>query len=1004
MGLSSFVGSILGGRGARASGREFSLGQSEQTFPIRSSPRRRGGMRMRDRSKDRGRDSEHGTGVNGDWKKAGEIMRSSSSHQRYESVRRPCHDDPRLCTGSDRIRSQLHPDFEQCDGLLFENTVSSRPTRDWRRGRYSVRIKSNVEDVPRDTESAVRSYDFRRHLGEESFSAAQTDNIQRCHQCPSRDRLDSRTLESDGSHSLKRLLMRTAATGSQGICHDFSGTGPQQDTESPTSDATCRANSRTVSRIRSNLEQLMRREKESVKKWVARPSTSTGKRHSLVTDAPTDSSGADVSGSVVNGFVHGSDMAIADDDSCLDFAVPAAGFSNTSLLRTASDSHAEEVTERLTTPVTVAKVDSGIVLMSSSASSTSTGSTSSTNSSSRTQRRSQTELWCDLDEDVPQLEDANQEQERVHAFHHQPGYFPSVAATEPHARLSADAVYPMRCRAPPSFSRSHSSPTAPMQESTLPTRVGKRRPPPLRTPTEDATGFACGVGLSSGIRGVPLGSNHRDSGAEITTSHLRDGPAGALGPGKDYSSKQREGSNGIETANCMEAKKHSRFDLWSSEPSQNCSSGGSRFSHKYVEKEEDLFHFEEASQSSFGDNDTSNKYLTTNSSECTREQRGIAEVQEDQFVFGADGSFNDGGFIISSNGLVEAPERLMRKTSDGVAVEGVPSSSNNIIFVKSLDEFRKSYTFRSSSEDGSSTLGRGSAGRVYLASHRPTGCKIAVKEINVYDEEKRKQLRKELQTLINHQSRFLVRSFGAFYDGAGAVHVTLEFMDTGSLADIVLQRGKIPEPVVSKLMEHCLRGLSFLHENHILHRDVKTANILLSRKLCRAKLSDFGLARDFETDNKSKADSFVGTLAYMSPERLHGRIYTYASDIWSVGITVMECVMGKFPFEKPQSYFDIVDAAQSDPAFLVQGEEVSQNCLDFIRLCLQPEMRDRPTARDLLRHDWIKSRLDDANVLREWLETVPRLHCEDVDIGSELAFNAREKRRARLEAKAKDFK
>ncbi|CDF39666.1 Mitogen-activated protein kinase kinase 6, MPKK6 [Chondrus crispus] len=383
------------------------------------------------------------------------------------------------------------------------------------------------------------------------------------------------------------------------------------------------------------------------------------------------------------------------------------------------------------------------------------------------------------------------------------------------------------------------------------------------------------------------------------------------------------------------------------------------------------------------------------------DQRRMAEVQEDQFVFGADGSFNDGGFVISSNGVVEAPERLMRKTSDGAMVEGVPTSSNNVILVKSLDEFRKSYTFRSSTE-GSSTLGRGSAGRVYLAHHSRTGRKIAVKEINVYDEEKRKQLRKELQTLISHQSRFLVRSFGAFYDGAGVVHVALEFMDRGSLADIVLQRGRIPEPVVCKLMEHCLRGLAFLHENHILHRDVKTANILLSRKLCRAKLSDFGLARDLEADNTSKTDSFVGTVAYMSPERLHGRRYTYASDIWSLGITVMECVMGKFPFDTPKSYFDIVDAAQSDPAVLVQNEEISNDCVDFIRLCLHADMQERPRARDLLQHEWIRSRKDDANVLREWLDTIPRLHCEDVKVGSELAFNAMEKQRARLRAKA-DF-
>lgn len=363
----------------------------------------------------------------------------------------------------------------------------------------------------------------------------------------------------------------------------------------------------------------------------------------------------------------------------------------------------------------------------------------------------------------------------------------------------------------------------------------------------------------------------------------------------------------------------------------------------------------------------------------------LSEVQEDDFqMVGDDGTVYDGGFILFNDGRIQTPEKLMRKTSDGLAVEGVPTSSSNLIIVRSLSEFRKSHSLKSN-RSGGSTLGRGAAGRVYLAVHRPSKKKIAVKEINFFHQEKRKQLCKELVTLISHRSRFLVRSYGAFHDGNGIVHVTLEYMDCGSLADIIRKRGSVPEAVICKIAEHCLRGLCFLHSNHILHRDVKTANILLSRKLCRAKLSDFGLACDLKenVNDEDRTDSvtktFVGTLKYMSPERLHGQEYTYASDIWALGVSLIECVLGRCPFEKLNGFFDVLHATESPLAEQVRGR-VSPKLFDLIRLMTDREACKRPTAKDLLQHDFIQSGKNDVNAMRKWLDGVPRLHSDKVDL------------------------
>lgn len=397
----------------------------------------------------------------------------------------------------------------------------------------------------------------------------------------------------------------------------------------------------------------------------------------------------------------------------------------------------------------------------------------------------------------------------------------------------------------------------------------------------------------------------------------------------------------------------------------------------------DPYMFDEASNSSFGGSEEAVQ-LPRNCGK-SRTSGGDDEIQEDDFqMVGGDGALFDGGFILFSDGRIQTPEKVMRKTSEGLAVEGVPTSSNNLIIVRSLSEFKKSHTFKAN-VNGSSTLGRGAAGRVYLAVHEPSKRKIAVKEINFFHQEKRNQLRKELVTLISHQSRFLVRSYGAFYDGNGIVHVTLEYMDCGSLLDVIQKRGAVPEAVICKIAEHCLRGLCFLHNNHILHRDVKTGNILLSRKLCRAKLSDFGLARDLKEDvhNEGRTDSvtktFVGTLNYMSPERLNGQEYTYASDIWALGISLVECVLGRCPFDKMKGFFEVFYAAESPLAEQVRGQ-VSNRLYDLIRLMTDRDPRNRPTARELLQHDFIQAGRHNVNTLRKWLDEIPRLDCDDTDI------------------------
>jgi len=335
---------------------------------------------------------------------------------------------------------------------------------------------------------------------------------------------------------------------------------------------------------------------------------------------------------------------------------------------------------------------------------------------------------------------------------------------------------------------------------------------------------------------------------------------------------------------------------------------------------------------------------------------GVGSANPAGQVFSNDGSFADKGFVITSQGITEQPGALERKNSAGMEVEGVPKSGHEFFKIRSLDEI-----------EIVRPLGRGASGVVNLGLHVPSGIGVAIKLVNVYDEQKRVQLMKELETLSSYESRFLVRFYGAFYDGAGSVHIALEFMDGGALDDLVNKGGPVPETVVNTITKHCLLGLRFLHHAHVLHRDFKTANILISRQLGRAKLSDFGLARDLNA-GQSRADTFVGTLAYMSPERLHGSPYTYAGDIWGLGVSVVECLLGKYPFQKPQSFFDYIDVTSRTDSLLPKGA-FSPECHNFVTLCTNIDPKRRPTTDQLLEHPWIANSKFSASGFNRWLDS-----------------------------------
>ncbi|GLB38662.1 putative serine/Threonine protein kinases, catalytic domain [Lyophyllum shimeji] len=225
-------------------------------------------------------------------------------------------------------------------------------------------------------------------------------------------------------------------------------------------------------------------------------------------------------------------------------------------------------------------------------------------------------------------------------------------------------------------------------------------------------------------------------------------------------------------------------------------------------------------------------------------------------------------------------------------------------------------------------LGQGNGGSVKKVEHTPTGTFMA-KKIVLIDAKPsvRKQILRELQIMHDCKSKYIISFWGAFLADPN-ICICMEFMDKGSLDGIYKKIGPIDIDVVRQVALAVLEGLTYLYDVHrIIHRaplhvmppppvppcianelsqraDIKPSNILCNSR-GEIKICDFGVSGELIN---SIADTFVGTSTYMSPERIQGAQYTVKSDVWSLGISLIELALGRFPFsESSDSDSDLSD-------------------------------------------------------------------------------------------------
>ncbi|KAI8097689.1 kinase-like domain-containing protein [Halteromyces radiatus] len=261
-------------------------------------------------------------------------------------------------------------------------------------------------------------------------------------------------------------------------------------------------------------------------------------------------------------------------------------------------------------------------------------------------------------------------------------------------------------------------------------------------------------------------------------------------------------------------------------------------------------------------------------------------------------------------------------------------------------------------------LGHGQYGTVQRVYHKRTKVVMAMKEIRLeLDETKLQQILMELDILHKSTSDYIVEFYGAFFIET-CVYYCMEYMDAGSL-DRLYGDG-IPENILAKIAICMVKGLKFLKDElSIIHRDVKPTNVLMNLK-GDVKLCDFGVSGQLD---KSLAKTNIGCQSYMAPERIKASSkYTVASDVWSLGVSLLEMALGRYPY-KFDNMFDQLKAITDGPlpAF---PSSFSKEAQDFLSQCLQKDPFKRPSYAELLEHPFILYHQDVQVDMASWVKQV----------------------------------
>lgn len=248
-------------------------------------------------------------------------------------------------------------------------------------------------------------------------------------------------------------------------------------------------------------------------------------------------------------------------------------------------------------------------------------------------------------------------------------------------------------------------------------------------------------------------------------------------------------------------------------------------------------------------------------------------------------------------------------------------------------------------------VGQGASGSVYVARNNLNNSKVAIKQMDLASQPRKELIVNEILVMKESSHPNIVNYLDSFLIGKNDLWVVMDFMEGGALTDVIDANAMTERQIATICFETC-KGLAHLHSRSIIHRDIKSDNVLLDIN-GNVKITDFGFCAKL-SESHSKRATMVGTPYWMAPEVVKQKEYGEKVDIWSLGIMAIEMVENEPPYLDEEPLKALYLIATNGTPTLKHPELLSDDLKSFLAVCLCVEVASRASANVLLEHNFLK--------------------------------------------------